>query len=77
MKNIVSIISLFIVSYAVIYWVGSLLFGSEPAPNSLQSAVTFGGINILALFIYFIFAAISTTVLFITLKQKPDTPTHK
>ena len=70
MKNIVSIISLFIVSYAVFYGIGSFLFGAEPAPNSLQSAVTFGGINFLALFIYFIFATITTTVLFITLIHK-------
>ena len=70
MKNIVSIISLFIVSYAVFYGIGSFLFGAEPAPTSLQSAVTFGGINFLALFIYFIFATITTTVLFITLIHK-------
>ena len=70
MKNIISIICLFILSYAVFYGFGSFLFDSEPAPNSLQSAVTFGGINILALFIYFIFATITTTVLFITLKNK-------
>jgi len=76
MKNIVSIISLFIISYAVIYWIGSFLFGSEPAPNSLQSAVTFGGINILALFIYFIFATITTTVLFIKLKHKFKQPAN-
>jgi hypothetical protein len=50
MKNIVSIISIFIVSYAVFYGIGSFLFGSEPAPKSIQSAVTFGGINFLALF---------------------------
>lgn len=70
MKNILSIICLFILSYAVFYGIGSYLFGTEPTTNSLQSAVTFGGINILALFIYFIFATISTTVLFITLKNK-------
>ena len=67
---IVAIISLFIVSYAVIYGIGSFLFGSEPAPNSLQAAVTFGGINFLALFIYFILAIITTTVLFFTLKNR-------
>ena len=70
MKNIISIICLFVLSYAVFYGIGSFLFDSEPAPNSLQSAVTFGGINILALFIYFIFATITTTVLFITLIHK-------
>ena len=70
MKNILSIICLFVLSYAVFYWIGSFLFDSEPSPNSLQSAVIFGGINILALFIYFIFATITTTVLFITLINK-------
>ncbi len=70
MKNTVLIIILFIVSYATLYSIGSFLFGSEPSPNSLQSAVTFGGINFLALFIYFIVAAITTTVLFFSIKNK-------
>jgi hypothetical protein len=72
MKNIVLIIILFIVSYATYYGIGSFLFSSEPAPNSLQSAVTFVGINFLALFIYFILATITTTVLFFTLKNKQN-----
>ena len=70
MKNTLLVIVLFAITYFIIHFAGGLLFTGEPNENSLQSAVTFAGVNYLAIFIYIIIAAIATTILFFTIKSK-------
>lgn len=70
MKNIFTIVILFVLTYFVIQTIGGFLFTADSSGSALQSAVTFGGINFLAIFIYTIFATIATTIIFFTLKNR-------
>lgn len=73
MKNTIFIILLFGISYFIFYKLGSLLFKSDVNPNSLMAAVTFGGVNYLALFVYFLLSIISTLIVFFSIRSKMST----
>lgn len=64
MKRLLIIIVTFVITFVLLYFIGDIIFGKNPSPNSLQAAVTFAGINFLALFIYFILAIITTTIVY-------------
>lgn len=76
MKNFAIFIAIFAASFYVIQWLSSTLRTVEHdavnqnTGSALQAAVTFGGVNILSLFIYFILAAIFTSIVFFTAKSK-------
>lgn len=75
MKNFLIVTVTFILSFFVVGWLftitGSLDYeASSQSGSSLQSAVTFGGINFLALFIYIIIAIILTAIIFFNVKNR-------
>lgn len=75
MKNFLIVAVTFILSFFAVGWLftltGSLEYeASSQGGSSLQSAVTFGGINFLALFIYILIAIILTTIIFFSLKSR-------
>ena len=75
MKNFLLVTVTFILSFFVVGWLftltGSLAYeASSQSGSSLQSAVTFGGINFLALFIYILIAIIITTIIFFNVKNR-------
>ena len=75
MKNFLLVTVTFFLSFFVVGWLftltGSLDYeASSQSGSSLQSAVTFGGINFLALFIYILIAIIITTIIFFNVKNR-------
>lgn len=72
MKNFLFVPVTFIVSFLAIKWIGDLISPSDASSSasSLQSAVTFGGVNYLNIFIYIIIAMIATAVIFFTAKSR-------
>lgn len=75
MKNFLFVTITFILSFLIVGWLftltGSLNYEASPQNgSSLQAAVTFGGINFLALFIYVLIAIILTTIIFFSIKNR-------
>ena len=70
MKTTISLLLTFIFSFAAIYYVGGLLFSGQPEANTLQAAVTFNGINFLALFVYVVIAIIVTAIIYFSAIHK-------
>lgn len=75
MKKTFVITLLFLVSYAVVHWLGELFFSSDstsPAQGGsmLQSAVTFGGINFLSIFVYILIAIAITAIVYFSVKSR-------
>lgn len=75
MKNFLIVSVTFILSFFVVGWLftltGSLNYqASSQSGSSLQSAVTFGGINFLVLFIYVLIAIILTAIIFFNVKSR-------
>ena len=70
MKTTISLVVTFIFSFIVIYYVGGLLFNGQSEANRLQAAVTFNGINFLALFVYVVIAIIMTTIIYFSVIHK-------
>lgn len=70
MKTTISLLLTFVLSFTVIYYVGGLLFNGQPEANTLQAAVTFNGINFLALFVYVVIAIIATAIIYFSVIHK-------
>ncbi|MEK4230769.1 carboxypeptidase [Solibacillus sp. FSL H8-0538] len=75
MKKYLLITLLFIVSYAVVHWIGELFFSTDTTTamqgrSMLQSAVTFGGINFLSIFVYILIAIAITAIVYFSVKSR-------
>ncbi|ATP41863.1 carboxypeptidase [Solibacillus sp. R5-41] len=77
MKKFLFIVVIFALTYTGLQWISGLFlsFSSNPddsATNSsmLQSAVTFGGVNYLNVFIYILLSAIITAIIYFTVKSR-------
>ncbi|MEG0386413.1 MAG: carboxypeptidase [Solibacillus sp.] len=77
MKKFLFIVVTFALTYIGIQWISGLL--STSSDNSdvstvnssmLQSAVTFGGVNYLNVFMYIILSAIITAIIYFTVKSR-------
>ncbi len=75
MKNFFIVVVIFILSYLSVQWLSGFVMTSQHEASSergsmLQSAVTFGGINFLSIFIYILLAMILTTIIFFAIKSR-------
>lgn len=77
MKKILFIVATFALTYTGLQWISGLfltsnsnLEDSTTSSSMLQSAVTFGGVNYLNVFIYIILSAIITAIIFFTVKSR-------
>lgn len=76
MKNFLICLVIFALSFSLIQWVSGLFLTTnydavaQNTGSSLQAAVTFGGVNILSLFIYILLAAILTIIIFFSVKSR-------
>lgn len=75
MKNFFIVVVIFILSYLGVQWLSGFVLTSQHEASSeqgtmLQSAVTFGGINYLNVFIYILLAMIITTIIFFAIKSR-------
>lgn len=66
---------LFIISFAIVYSIGEFFFSSddptaEQGGSMLQSAVTFGGINYLSIFVYILIAMAVTAIVYFSAKSR-------
>lgn len=75
MKNFFIVVVIFFVSYLCVQWLSGFVITSHHEASAekgtmLQSAVTFGGINFLSVFIYILIAMIITAIIFFALKSR-------
>ncbi|MEG0384514.1 hypothetical protein [Solibacillus cecembensis] len=77
MKKFLFIVVIFALTYTGLQWISGLLLTSNSdsdisANNSsmLQSAVTFGGVNYLNVFMYIVLSAIITAIIYFTVKSR-------
>lgn len=77
MKKFLFILVIFALTYTGLQWLSGLLLTSSNNPDTstnnssmLQSAVTFGGVNYLNVFMYIILSAIITAIIYFTVKSK-------
>ena len=66
---------LFIISFAIVYSIGEFFFSSDDSTagqggSMLQSAVTFGGINYLSIFVYILIAMAVTAIVYFSAKSR-------
>lgn len=77
MKKFLFILVIFALTYTGLQWLSGLLLTSSNNPDTstnnssmLQSAVTFGGVNYLNVFMYIILSAIITAIIYFTVKSR-------
>ncbi|MEK4427065.1 carboxypeptidase [Solibacillus sp. FSL K6-1523] len=77
MKKILFIVAIFAFTYTGLQWISGLFLtsnsDSDVSTNNssmLQSAVTFGGVNYLNVFLYIVLSAIITAIIYFTVKSR-------